>query len=455
MPAERRTTMPVKPLKTERTHEENQERAYIAASRRSDRSLEARIESARRASEIHKRRTGRALRVTEQDVVNEEMYEEEDDDIPSQYQRLSAHLQTSSLMFNRKLQDYIATQHGVRNMFLSQYQPPRPFSLGNQYQQNQPQYVNQHGFFGQGMLPPQTQSPSQPMFNQPSQPLSPQGFQPQLPHSHRQAPYAIPPRQQLHQRAASIAAPQHLANARPSMNPVGAAVTAPDADAARRMSLPQQSSQQHSYQAADGGPQRLPLSRSTTSQSINQQTTSPRLVPSTATTPVSAHGTPQSPSEGAENPPQPYFSFNPATNSQVLNTNPLTFTLPPESQQFVGNALDFDPNTAIFMAGSDNLPQYYPTYTYNPNLSPKSSRPDCMSQTQAPNQGLKVDTTSDSASLSTPSSAMNGAMYQDDSIFSNQGYDQGFFDHAHGPDMGQGNSYSLEEYDENQFLQFD
>ena len=66
--------------------------AYIAASRRSDRSLEARIESARRASEIHKKRTGRALRVTEQDVINEEMYEEEDDDLPTQYQRLNAHV---------------------------------------------------------------------------------------------------------------------------------------------------------------------------------------------------------------------------------------------------------------------------------------------------------------------------------------------------------------------------
>src|SRR5438128_1867964 len=100
--------------------------AYIAASRRSDRSLEARIESARRASEIHKKRTGRALRVTEQDVINEEMYEEEDDDLPTQYQRLNAHLQTSSVMFNKKLHDYIATQHGVRNMFMLQYQNSAP-----------------------------------------------------------------------------------------------------------------------------------------------------------------------------------------------------------------------------------------------------------------------------------------------------------------------------------------
>jgi hypothetical protein len=63
-------------------------RAYIAASRRSDRSLEARIESARRASEIHYRRTGKRLRVTENDVINEEMYEEEDDDFGATYREL-------------------------------------------------------------------------------------------------------------------------------------------------------------------------------------------------------------------------------------------------------------------------------------------------------------------------------------------------------------------------------
>lgn len=39
------------------------------------------MESARRASEIHKKRTGKGFRITEQDVMNEEMYEEEDDDL--------------------------------------------------------------------------------------------------------------------------------------------------------------------------------------------------------------------------------------------------------------------------------------------------------------------------------------------------------------------------------------
>jgi len=61
-----------------RTHGENQERAYIAASRRTDRSMEARMESARRASDLHQKRTGKRLRITEKIVQMEEMYEEED-----------------------------------------------------------------------------------------------------------------------------------------------------------------------------------------------------------------------------------------------------------------------------------------------------------------------------------------------------------------------------------------
>ncbi|KAK5731444.1 hypothetical protein LTR17_011406 [Elasticomyces elasticus] len=97
----------VQPMQTTRTHEENRERAYIAASRRSDRGLEARIESARRASEIHKRRTGRSLRVTEQDVINEEIYEEERDDLPTQYQRMTAYLRSANADFNQCCRSYL------------------------------------------------------------------------------------------------------------------------------------------------------------------------------------------------------------------------------------------------------------------------------------------------------------------------------------------------------------
>jgi hypothetical protein len=95
-------------------------RAYIAASRRSDRSLEARIESARRASEIHKKRTGRALRVTEDDVVNEEMYEEEDDDALTQHRRLQTYLALNTgSIFDGRLNSWMLGAMGTRAMVMN------------------------------------------------------------------------------------------------------------------------------------------------------------------------------------------------------------------------------------------------------------------------------------------------------------------------------------------------
>jgi len=138
-------SQPMKPVKTERTHEENQERAYIAASRRSDRSLEARVESARRASEIHKRRTGRSLRVTEKDVMDEEMYEEEDDGLPRQYRQLAAHLQTGNPDFNSRLEAYLTANVAMRSALER--------SISNSYAQQGQQYPTQYaGIYPSPML---------------------------------------------------------------------------------------------------------------------------------------------------------------------------------------------------------------------------------------------------------------------------------------------------------------
>ena len=41
--------------------------------------MESRLESARKASEIHQKRTGKALRVTQDDVRNEKIYQEIDE----------------------------------------------------------------------------------------------------------------------------------------------------------------------------------------------------------------------------------------------------------------------------------------------------------------------------------------------------------------------------------------
>ncbi|KAJ5020864.1 hypothetical protein J3E73DRAFT_386399 [Bipolaris maydis] len=267
MPAERRTFTAARPVKTERTHEENQERAYIAASRRSDRSLEARIESARRASEIHKKRTGRALRVTEQDVINEEMYEEEDDDLPTQYQRLNAHLHTTSVMFNKKLHDYIATQHGVRNMFMSQYQNQSPTfpQFGAQFTSPAGAFPQANNWLSPTMLPPQQFAPSSPQGFQQTQSFSPTTTQPQQ--GYRQSPYHVPQRTQSHQRALSIQLPQAPSQFDHSAQPPSATATTPQTDVNRSMSLPPQAFQTQNQSAEQSAQPSLTHSPATQSSS--------------------------------------------------------------------------------------------------------------------------------------------------------------------------------------------
>lgn len=79
------------------------------------------MQSARRASEIHQERTGRALRVTENEVVNEEMYEEITD--VSKDRRLwRADWNIRSDEFDRRLLAYFTGQpstHGVSNETVS------------------------------------------------------------------------------------------------------------------------------------------------------------------------------------------------------------------------------------------------------------------------------------------------------------------------------------------------
>ncbi|KAH7401366.1 hypothetical protein BKA66DRAFT_405478 [Pyrenochaeta sp. MPI-SDFR-AT-0127] len=375
MPAERRTFTAARPVKTERTHEENQERAYIAASRRSDRSLEARIESARRASEIHKKRTGRALRVTEQDVINEEMYEEEDDDLPTQYQRLNAHLHTTSVMFNKKLHDYIATQHGVRNMFMSQYQNSPFPQYGAQFPANGASLPQNNTWLNTSMLPPQQFSPTTPQGFQHAQPYSPttpqqQGF--------RQSPYHIPQRPQTHQRSLSIQLPHAPTTFEPSASQQASstATTPQGGGISRRLSLPPQALEQ-SFQAGPDGQTRPSFSQSPSVHSPQSLSPNPDSSKDTSRTP-NAVDTPAS------------YTYSPTTtypmSSQAMNTNPLTLSLPPESQQFLGSALDpNDPRTAMFMSGSDNLPQpFASTYTYNPNFLKPARAANAGNSTEAP-----------------------------------------------------------------------
>ncbi|KAK6346029.1 hypothetical protein TWF730_010363 [Orbilia blumenaviensis] len=112
MPPSRNST-----LRTERTHEENQERAYIAASHRTDRSLEARMESARRASEIHKQRTGKHYKISEESVLAGEVYMDDDEELPAPYYQLDQLLRPDAPNydeFRRRLIDYLSVNAGMR-----------------------------------------------------------------------------------------------------------------------------------------------------------------------------------------------------------------------------------------------------------------------------------------------------------------------------------------------------
>lgn len=276
--------------------------AYIAASRRSDRSLEARVESARRASEIHKRRTGRSLRVTEQDVINEEMYEEEDDDLPMQYRRLTAHLQTGSVDFNRRLAAYLTNQVAMRSAMDQM--------INNSYAQqypNAPQFAHNN------------QAPFSPPLSGGSMVQSPTNS------THRSAPYPSPHHPTFkhpHNHSYSMATANDMSQNGASQSNTPA-LASPDG---RRLSTPAglaSPALQRPLQTNDIKPD----------PEYQRQTQSAR--------------------------PSMFSPFPPLWQDM----GPFTTSLPPESQQMLGPGLDpQDPFSAMLMAGSENYTSspYYP-----------------------------------------------------------------------------------------------
>lgn len=290
--------------------------AYIAASRRSDRSLEARVESARRASEIHKRRTGRSLRVTEQDVVNEEMYEEEDDDLPMQYRRLTAHLQTGSADFNRRLSAYLtnhvamrtALDQAITNSYAQQY-PNAP-----QFAHNQSVYPSP--FMNQSMSP--QQSPQS--YGQPYPTPASSGYRP----GHRARPASA---------SASNSTPAYS----PSVSAASPGQPAPQMD-----------------------PRRTASASKSASRSPTGSSSTPQLTQSRPSLPHSSSGYIKQEDQPRQMraPPQPSSQQNPFRNMHLYpNNSPFTTALPAETQMLLGSALDpNDPMTSMLMAGSENLP---------------------------------------------------------------------------------------------------
>lgn len=393
-----RTIPPSKAIKTERTHEENQERcvelavnngalltmhrAYIAASRRSDRSLEARVESARRASEIHKRRTGRSLRVTEQDVVNEEMYEEEDDDLPMQYRRLTAHLQTGSADFNQRLSSYL-THHVAMRSCLDQ-------AITNSYAQqypNAPQFA--HNL--QNVFP----SPFM-AHNMPQQ----QSSQPYVQSAYNIATGTPGFRSTQHVRSASVAGPNDIPGYNQNLS-VASPVQAGNQADHRRMSMPAKSmSPSQATQTPHFMQSRPSLPHSSSSYTGKNQV-SPSSRAKQEDQPLGQMQAPQS--QPQQKPQQSYGNL-----AGYQSFSPFTTSLPTESQLLLGSVLDpNDPFTSMMMAGSENMMQPYygsaPSLPKQQNFHPSY---DGMSATLAPSA---LDISSPNTTNVPPNSAVSSS----------------------------------------------
>lgn len=315
-------------------------RAYIAASRRSDRSLEARIESARRASEIHKKRTGRGLRVTEEDVVNEEMYEEDDDDGPGQMRRMQAYMSMANTgnIFDGRLNSYLMSQMATRNMLLN----------GNG--SNQIMNPNQPTTFF-SYTPPTTMAPGQ--MQSPAMTQQPaMSYQPQQAHQ-----------QQQQQRVGSMSSQQ-------STGPVS-----PVKQESRRASAKPPSIK------TDSPIMQSPISQSPMSHTQSPMAQSPSVQDGHQgfSAPAGFFGdfkSSQQQSWGGQQAysyPNNYSLMDPMSNFYGSNMNLMSAALPVEAQQMFGtNAFDpSDPRTGQLMNQNHGMtvPPSGISYSYNPNLS--------------------------------------------------------------------------------------
>ena len=283
------------------------------------------------------------------------MYEEEDDDLPMQYRRLTAHLQTGSADFNRRLSAYL-TNHVAMRTALDQAITD---SYAQQYP-NAPQFVHNQTIYPSPFM----------AHNMPHQ-------QQQSPISYSQ-PYPSPgtpgyrPGHQARSASNSHVAPTYSPN-----------VSLPS---------PNQQFSNVAHRKASGS-----------SKSASQSP--PGATPATPATPQSMQARPtlsqapssnnvkeeSQPSQQMRAPPHPsprqqHQSVSPPKG--LSNTSPFSTSLPPETQMLLGSALDpNDPMTSMFMAGSENLPQPY-NYNFSPPM-PQKTRSfqqsfDGMSATLAP-----------------------------------------------------------------------
>lgn len=344
------------------------------------------------------------------------MYEEEDDDLPAQYRRLTAHLQTGSLDFNRRFHAYLLSQTGARH-----------------------QVASLDTSAGAGLM----QYPNAPYFANPMQPFSPQVISPTAmpssPQSYRHTPYPVaasPTVKMQHQRSASISTPNELQKSQQSLKSPQPNFSS--AEEFRRSSMPSHpgAAQTPKAQSAQARP---PLSRNASvAGSINSESSAlpPAINP---------------PSQEAQQNSNPFPDItSPIQHDggvQSLNFSPFSMSMPLESQMFINPGMEpFNPNASMFMPGNYAFPQPF-SYTYNPNLDtktkPSTNTSTGINQTLAP-AGPALDAGTDfsyGANQQADLSCFGNGMFPSLTPSHSLNFDQGVTEPLKAPGITRANSF--------------
>ena len=294
-----------------------------------------------------------------------------------QYRRLTAHLQTQNADFDRRLAAYL-TNHVAMRSALGQAVSDAWQNNGYQQQPQPSQFMNpgmmqmQQPGFQNPMLPPQMMKGS--------------------PTSYRQSPYPMPNangmRPNAHNRSVSVATPQNMTGfqyQQPMSGQTNPVDTMKPDD--RRMSLPPQNMMPATPSSQHGAPQSNHVSPviSRNSSSTNLANThsyfrqhSPQQQP----TPPSQSQSQHMRSQTFPSPFNASSGFNPEF-SNMNSFNPMSATLPMETQQLLAGSQAFDgsdPFATMMMQNQASSKSSQPFYSYNPNGKPKSGGPSPSSQ---------------------------------------------------------------------------
>lgn len=318
------------------------------------------------------------------------MYEEEDDDLPMQYRRLTAHLHTSNAEFDRRLAAYLTNHVAMRA------------ALGQAGLQNT-SYPNAAQFANSGASPqptsgsfPQSVPNMNPFIGSPSLFTSPPPIA--TPTATMQSP--------AHHRSASIANVNELESKkgieskirRPSL-PVTAADSG-DQPASKRLKSSHNLKLENLPKPMDSNPAfkpEMPTSQNFYPPMNGMQTLRPSEFPAGFDASM----------------------FNPIGNA--MSSMPFSTALPPEAQQLLGGAFDnTDPMTSMLMGS--NLQRGSSDYSYGAGFS-KNQTFNSLDQTLAPGfldtsvdkleSGPKQDSAIESESPFTTSAGPYGSGYDD------------------------------------------